>query len=149
MKEVVMEKIQLNYHLKLQEMCDCYMETDYLAKMQDMVGAESNDIEEDAVKYMALAILYAITRKAEKLSLKKKGDELSVRIKVNNKEDLPQPSAAVVDKVFQIMREILHIDEDKGEMDLSLGLRTGEVNVHVKVKGQGDKQSLKVKFPTL
>ena len=144
-----MEKIQLNYHLKLQEMCDCYMETDYLAKMQGMVGAESNDIEEDAVKYMALAILYAITRKAEKLSLKKKGDELLVRIKVDEKEDLPQPSAVVVDKVFQIMREILHIDEDKGEMDLSLGLRTGEVNVHVKIKGQGDKQSLKIKFPTL
>ncbi len=144
-----MEKIQLNYHLKLQEMCDCYMETDYLAKMQGMVGAESKDIDEDAVKYLALAILYAITRKAEKLSLKKKGDELSVRIKADQKEDLPQPSAVVVDKVFQIMREILHIDEDKGEMDLSLGLRTGEVNVHVRVKGQGDKQSLKVKFPTL
>jgi hypothetical protein len=47
------------------------------------------------------------------------------------------------------MREILHIDEEKGEMDLSLGLRTGEVNVHVKVKGQGDKQSVKIKFPTL
>jgi hypothetical protein len=125
------------------------METDYLAKMQGMVGAESKDIEEDAVKYLALAMLYAITRKAEKLSLKKKGDELSVRIKADQKEDLPQPSAIVMDKVFQIMREILHIDEDKGEMDLSLGLRTGEVNVYVKVKGQGDKQSLKVKFPTL
>jgi hypothetical protein len=125
------------------------METDYLAKMQGMVGAESKDIEEDAVKYLALAMLYAITRKAEKLSLKKKGDELSVRIKADQKEDLPQPSAVVVGKVFQIMREILHIDEDKGEMDLSLGLRTGEVNVYVKVKGQGDKQSLKVKFPTL
>ena len=144
-----MEKIQLNYHLKLQEMCDCYMETDFLANMQGMAGAESKDIEEDAVKYLALAILYAITRKAAKLSLKKKGDELSVRIKADQKEDLPQPSAVVVDKVFQIMREILHIDEDKGEMDLSLGLRTGEVNVHVKVKGQGDQQSLKVKFPAL
>jgi len=144
-----MEKIQLNYHLKLQEMCDCYMETDYLAKMQSMVGAESKDIDEDAIKYLALVILYAITRKAEKLSLKKKGDELSVRIKAGEKEDLPQPSPEVVDKGFQIMREILHINEDKGEMDLSLGLRTGEVNVHVKVKGQGDKQSLKIKFPTL
>jgi hypothetical protein len=144
-----MEKIQLNHHLKLQEMCDCYMETDFLANMQGMAGSESNDVEEDAVKYLALAILYAITRKAAKLSLKKKGDELSVRIKADEKEDLPQPSAAVVDRVFQIMREILHIDEDKGEMDLSLGLRTGEVNVHVKVKGQGDQQSLKVKFPAL
>ena len=144
-----MEKIQLNYHLKLQEMCDCYMETDFLANMQGMVGAESKDFEEDAVKYLALTILYAITRKAAKLTIKKKGDDLSVRIKADEKEDLPHPSAVVADKVFQVMREILHIDEDKGEMDLSLGLRTGEVNVHVKVKGQGDKQSLKIKFPTL
>jgi hypothetical protein len=144
-----MEKIQLNYHLKLQEMCDCYMETDFLANMQGMVGAESKDLEEDAVKYLALTVLYAITRKAAKLTIKKKGDDLSVRIKADEKEDLPHPSAVVADKVFQVMREILHIDEDKGEMDLSLGLRTGEVNVHVKVKGQGDKQSLKIKFPTL
>ena len=144
-----MEKIQLNYHLKLQEMCDCYMETDFLANMQGMVGAESKDLEEDAVKYLALTVLYAITRKAVKLTIKKKGDDLSVRIKADEKEDLPHPSAVVADKVFQVMREILHIDEDKGEMDLSLGLRTGEVNVHVKVKGQGDKQSLKIKLPTL
>jgi hypothetical protein len=144
-----MEKIQLNYHLKLQEMCDCYMETDYLANMQGMAGAVSKDVEEDAVKYLALIMLYAITRKAGKLSLKKKGDDVSVRIKADQKEDLPQPSAVIIDKVFQVMREILHIEEDKGEMDLSLGLRTGEVNVHVKVKGQDDKQSLKVKFPTL
>ena len=144
-----MEKIQLNYHLKLQEMCDCYMETDFLANMQGMVGAESKDLEEDAVKYLALTVLYAITRKAAKLTIKKKGDDLSVRIKADEKEDLPHPSAVVADKIFQIMREILHIDEEKGEMDLSLGLRTGEVNVHVKVKGQGDKQSLKIKFPTL
>ena len=144
-----MEKIQLNHHLKLQEMCDCYMETDFLANMQGMAGAVSKDVEEDAVKYLALAILYAITRKATKLTLKKKGNELSVRIKADGKEDLPQASAVVIDKVFLVMREILHIEEEKGEMDLSLGLRTGEVNVHVKVKGQGDKQSLKVKFPKL
>ena len=144
-----MEKIQLNYHLKLQEMCYCYMETDFLANMQGMVGAESKDLEEDAVKYLALTVLYAITRKAVKLTIKKKGDDLSVRIKADEKEDLPHPSAVVADKIFQIMREILHIDEEKGEMDLSLGLRTGEVNVHVKIKGQGDQQSLKVKFPTL
>jgi hypothetical protein len=144
-----MEKISLNYHLKLQEMCDCYLETDYLAKMQGMVGAETKDVDEDAIKYLALAMLYAITRKAEKLSLKKKADELTVRIKAEQKEDLPIPSGLVLDKVFQILREILHIEENKGEMDLSLGLRTGEVNVHVKSRREGDRQSLKIKFPAL
>jgi hypothetical protein len=125
------------------------METDYLAKMQGMVGAETKDVEEDAVKYLALAMLYAITRKAEKLSLKKKADDLTVRIKADQKEDLPIPSGLVLDKVFQVMRDILHIKEEKGEMDLSLGLRTGEINVHVKIKGEGNKQSLKIKFPVL
>ena len=144
-----MEKIQINYHLKLQEMCDCYMETDFLDKMRGMVGATSKDVEEDAVKYLALAMLYAITRKAEKLSVKKKADEAVVRIKADRKEDLPVPSAIVLEKVFQIMRQILHIETDKGEMDLSLGLRTGEVNVHVKVKTKDGKQSLKIEFPKL
>jgi hypothetical protein len=45
------------------------------------------------------------------------------------------------------MRTILHIEEDKGEMEFSLGLRSGEVNVTVKVERDGDRQSLKIKFP--
>jgi len=142
-----MEKMTLNYHLKLQEMCDCYMETDFLAKMQAMAGADSKDVEEDAIKYLALAIMFAITQKAEKLSFKKKAEELKAAIKNGSKEKLPVPSVAVLDKVFAIMRAILHIEDDKGEMDFSLGLRSGEVNVKVKVERDSDKQSLKIKFP--
>jgi hypothetical protein len=142
-----MEKIRLNYHLKLQEMCDCYMETDFLAAMQDMAGAGSKDIEEDAVKYLALALLYAISQKAEKLSFKKKGEELKARIKNGSKEKLPVPAGAILDEVFRIMRAILHIEEAKGEMELSLGLRSGEVDLMVKVERGEDKQSLKIKFP--
>ena len=142
-----MEKITVNNHLKLQEMCDCYMETDFLSAMQGMTGADSTDIEEDAIKYLALAIMFAITQKAEKLSLKKKGEELKVKIKNGSKEKLPLPAVAVMEKIFEIMRTILHIEEDKGEMEFSLGLRSGEVNVMVKVERKGDKQSLKIQFP--
>lgn len=142
-----MEKIRLNYHLKLQEMCDCYMETDFLAAMQGMAGVDSKDLEEDGIKYLALTIMYAITQKAEKLSFKKKGDELKATIKNGSKEKLPVPSVVILDKVFEIMRTILHIEEDKGEMEFSLGLRSGEVNVTVKVERDGDRQSLKIKFP--
>lgn len=144
-----MEKLSLNYHLKLQEMCDCYMETDFLPEMQAMAGAASEDLEEDAIKYLALAIMHTISEKAKKLSLKKKGGELTARIKNDEKLTLPVPSAAVFDKIFEIMRAILHIEADKGEMEFSLGLRTGEVNVMVKVAREADKQSLKIKFPEL
>jgi hypothetical protein len=142
-----MEKIRLNYHLKLQEMCDCYMETDFLAALQGMAGADSKDVEEDAIKYLSLAIMYAITKKAEKLSFKKKGEELKAKINNGSKEKLPVPSVAVLDKVFEIMRGILHIEEDKGEMEFSLGLRSGEVDVIVKADREDGKESLKIKFP--
>jgi hypothetical protein len=142
-----MEKIMLNYHLKLQEMCDCYMETDFLSAMQGMSGKESKDVEEDAIKYLALAIMYAITKKAEKLSLKKKGEEIKVKIKNNEKEKLPVPSGAVMDKAFAIMRSILHVEDDKGEVEFSLGLRSGEVNVLVGFDRDKEKESLKIKFP--
>lgn len=142
-----MEKIRLNYHLKLQEMCDCYMETDFLAALQGMAGADSKDVEEDAIKYLALAIMYAITQKAEKLSFKKKGEELKAKISNGSKEKLSVPSVAVLDKVFEIMRGILHLEEDKGEMEFSLGLRSGEVDVIVKVDREDGKESLKIKFP--
>ena len=142
-----MEKLSMNYHLKLQEMCDCYMETDFQALMQNMSGAGAGDLDENAVKYLALAIMYAITKKAEKLSFKKKGEEIDVKVKNDDKEELPPPPGVVLERVFAIMRTILHIEEDKGEMDFSLGLRSGEVNVRVKVAKEGDKQSLKIKFP--
>jgi len=146
-REIRMEKITVNNHLKLQEMCDCYMETDFLSAMQGMAETDSKDIEEDAIKYLALAIMFALTQKAEKLSLKKKGEELKIKIKNGSKEKLPLPAVAVMEKIFEIMRTILHIEEDKGEMEFSLGLRSGEVNVMVKVERKGDKQSLKFQFP--
>ena len=123
------------------------METDFLAALQGMAGAESKDVEEDAIKYLALALMYAITQKAEKLSFKKKGEELKVKINNGSKEKLSVPSVVVLDKVFEIMRGILHIEEDKGEMEFSLGLRSGEVDVIVKVDREDGKESLKIKFP--
>jgi len=142
-----MENITLNYHLKLQEMCDCYMETDFLAAMQGMAEKESKDVEEDGIKYLALAIMYAITKKAEKLSLKKKGEEIKAKIKNNEKERLPVPSGAVIDKALAIMRTILHVEEEKGEVEFSLGLRSGEVNLIVRFDREKGKESLKIKFP--
>jgi hypothetical protein len=146
-REIWMEKITVNNHLKLQEMCDCYMETDFLSAMQGMAEGESKDVDEDAIKYLALAIMYGLTQKAEKLSFKKKRNELKVKVKNGSKEKLPLPHATVLEKIIEIMRSILHIEVDKGEMEFSLGLRSGEVNLMVEVERKKDKQSLKIQFP--
>jgi len=142
-----MEKLSLNYHLKLQEMCDCYLETDFMPEMQHMSASPpSDDLEEDAIKYLALAIMHAINEQAAKLSLKKKGGVITVTVKNGEKEKLPAPAAPVFARIIEIVRAILHIEEDKGKLPLSLGLRNGEVNVMVKVKREDDRESVAFSF---
>ncbi len=141
-----MEKLSHNLHAKLQEMCDCYMETDFKSELAGMSVAQSSDLEEDAIKYLSLAIMYAITEQASKLSLKIKGDDVKVTVKSDEKETLSAPSSELAAKSIEIMRTILHLEEDKSELPLSLGLRSGQVDVLVKLKREGEKESMKIAF---
>ena len=138
-----------NYHLKLQEMCDCFMETDFKKQLHGTAGQSPDDIDESAIKYLSLAIMYTITEKAGKLSLKRKDDQIIVKIKGDEEITLPAPSAAQFEKIVEIIRAILHIDTDKGEMPLALGLRSGNLDLQVKTKRKGEKESIKIKFPAL
>jgi hypothetical protein len=117
-----MEKISRNYHARLQEMCDCYLETDYRMEMEKMASETSPDLEEDALKYLALSILYATTEKARKLSFKKKKGEPKVTVKAEEKMGLPVPPGEIADKIFEIMRSITHLEGEKGKEPFSLGL---------------------------
>jgi hypothetical protein len=144
-----MELAHRNYHLKLQEMCDCYLDTDYKKKLHDMASQGSDDLEETARKYLALAIMYTITEKAAKLSLQKKEEKVTVKMKGEEKITLPAPTAAQFDKIVEIIRAILHLEEDTGEMPLTMGLRSGDIEVQVKTKRKEGKESLKIEFPPL
>ena len=136
-----------NLHLKLQEMCDCYLETDFESQLSGIGSKQSDDIDEDAVRYLALALMYAITEQAGKLSLKKKGQEVAVKIKSDKgKISLPSPGINLFDSILRIIRAILHIDSEKGESLLSLGLRSGDVEMQVRVKEKEGQASLRFKF---
>jgi hypothetical protein len=144
-----MERISRNYHARLQEMCDCYMETDYRKEMEVMASESSVDLEEDALKYLALSILYATTEKAKKLSFKKKKGEPKVTVKAEEKMELPTPPGEIADKIFEIMRAVTHLEGEKGREPFSMGLRDGRMELGVKVEKEEDKESLKFSFPGL
>ncbi len=144
-----MEIADRNYHLKLQEMCDCFMDTDFKKKLHGMAGQTSEEVEESAVKYLALAIMYSITEKASKLSLKKKEDKITAKMKAGTDISLPAPSIPQFDKMVEIVRAILHIEEEKGEMPLALGLRSGNLELQVKTKRKENSESIKIEFPSL
>lgn len=144
-----MEIAERNFHLKLQEMCDCYLETDFQKQMRAMVDSKTGEAEENAVKYLSLAIMFAVTQKAAKLSLKRKEEKVTVTVKADEKISLPSPNAVLFDGISQVIRQILHIEADKGEMLLALGLRSGDLELKVKVERESGKEKIKIKFPAL
>ena len=145
-----MEQLSRNFHAKLQEMCDCYMDSDFQAELTRPVPVQSVSLEEDAIRYFALLILYTLTVKAPQLALKKKKGVVSVTVSsLNENKTLTPPPLEIAAKIFEIMRAITHIEKDKGELPLSLGLRNERVEVQVKLKKGEDEESLKLVFPEL
>ena len=145
-----MERLSRNYHLKLQEMCDCYLETNFREQLSAMASRESADVEEDAFKYLALAIMATLTGEAKKLSFKKSKDSTKIIIKAKEQKiELPVPSQDIIDKIIAITRAITHLEKDKGECPLVLGLKNDQLELHVKVKKEKEKESIKFAFPDL
>ena len=102
-----MEKLSHNYHAKLQEMCDCYMDTDFLAEMKREIPVESATLEEEAIRYFALLILYTLTVKAQQLSVKKKRGALQVTVTSpqEEKKSLSPPPEEIVDKILALTKD--------------------------------------------
>lgn len=139
-----------NLHQKLIEMCDCYLETDFKSRILETAQTPPDDLEEDSLKYLALTIMYAVTEKARKLTLKNKKGQVTVTVKAGgDKNSVPAPPPEMFAKIIEIIRTILHLEEDNASMPLSLGLRNGQVDVQVKVERKDDKETLKLKFPDL
>ena len=139
-----------NLHLKLIEMCDCYLETDFKGQIQRLAASPGDDVDEESVKYLALAIMYALTEKARKLVFKRKKGQLTVLLKADgDKISLKAPSVEIFNRIVAIIRAILHLEEDKASMPLSLGLRNGQIDLQVKVEREDNKESLRITFPDL
>jgi len=139
-----------NAHLKLIEMCECFMDTDYPSTIQKVADSPGADSSEEGFKYLALAILYGLTEKAVRLTLKKKQDKITVTIKTgHNKIALRAPHPALFAEITNIIRAILHLEEDKGSLPLILGLKNGQVELQVKIEKQPGKETLKIRYPEL
>ncbi len=135
-------------HLKLIEMCDCYMETNFRDQIQHLATTPGDDAEEDSMKYLALAIMYAVSENTRKLTFKRKKSNITVLIKGRGeKTSMKAPPQDIFNRVISIIRGILNLEEDKASMPLALGLRSGQLEVQVKVERKGEKESLRITFP--
>jgi hypothetical protein len=138
-------KDERNLHLKVQELCDCYATTDPLREMsQIQTTAGQEDI---ALKWIALAALHGVNSNAKKITLAKRDDgNISVTAEYRASE-LPSPGNAVGEQILAAVREITHIEADRGQTQLALGMRDSSIDLEVKIKSKKGTDKLSLKFP--
>jgi hypothetical protein len=105
------------------------------------------DQEEAALKWLALAALHGVNHNAEEITISrnKKGD-LKVVAKYRETE-LPSPGSAVGLKIMSAVREITHIEGERGKTILALGMRNDSLELKVKIKVKGQHEKVAIEFP--
>jgi len=132
-------------HKKTQEFIDCFATTDPLKEMSRL--GKGGDEEEEALKWLALAALHGINMNAKKISISKSQDgQFSVTAQYREKT-LPSPGAHIGRKIMDLVREITHLEEEKGKTVLALGVRDGSIDLKVKVKKEKSGEEITLKFP--
>ncbi len=132
-------------HKKVQDMCDCYATTDPLKEMSAMGG--DADTGEAAVKWLALAALHGVNHDADKITVSRNGDGNVSVTATYRKSDLPSPGGDVGEHIFEAVRAITHIDDDKGKTALALGIRDSSVDLKVKFKKKDGGEKVIISFP--
>ena len=138
-------KEKRNVHLKVQELCDCYATNDPLKEMSTVKN--EGDKDEAALKWLALTALHGVNGNAENITIiRSKDGEISVTAKYRESE-LPSPGSDVGAKILEAVREITHIEGDKGKTPLALGIRNDSIEIQVKVNSEEGKEKVTLKFP--
>ncbi len=145
MKEGKNMKEKRNVHLKVQELCDCYATNDPLKEMS--VVKNDSDKDEAALKWLALASLHGVNNNAKEVTITRSKDgEVRVTAKYRESE-LPSPGSDVGTRIMEAIREITHIEGDKGKSPLSLGIRNDSIELQVKIKTKDDREKVTINFP--
>ena len=138
-------KEKRNVHLKVQELCDCYATNDPLKEMSTVKNEADKD--EAALKWLALTALHGVNGNAEKITITRSRDgEISVTAKYRESE-LPSPGSDVGAKIIKAVREVTHIEGDKGSTPLALGIRNDSIELQVEMKSEEGKETVSLKFP--
>jgi hypothetical protein len=144
-KEKKNMKEKRNVHLKVQELCDCYATNDPLKEMSTVKNEADKD--EAALKWLALTALHGVNGNAEKITITRSRDgEISVTAKYRESE-LPSPGSDVGAKIMEAVREVTHIEGDKGSTPLALGIRNDSIELQVEMKSEEGKETVSLKFP--
>ena len=143
-----------NYHQRLQEFCDCYLETDPKKELekaaQGISGDPSGGLDELALKFLGLGIFYGAAEKVKKISIERSNEgKVLFSVESKGKYQLPPPGVQVADRIISIGRSITHIDEAKGKEPVSFGLRNDRFDLTFQFDRKKKAETFTILFPKL
>jgi len=149
-----MIKDDRNYHQRLQEFCDCYMETNPKKELENAAKGISGDpggnLDELALKFLGLGIFYGASEKAKKISIQRSKDgKVLFTVESRGQYQLPPPSTQLADRIISIARSITHIEENMGKESVSLGLRNDRMDITFQFDRKDGGESFVILFPEL
>ncbi len=134
-----------NLHLKVQELCDCFSTTDPLKEMSELKN-DRNSLDA-ALKWLALSVLHGVNNNAKEISIRQDDDgTVSVMAEYRDTE-LPSPGPEVAANIFEAVREMTHIDDDKGKTVFAMGIRDSSLDLSISVKNKNGNRKISIKFP--
>lgn len=134
-----------NLHLKVQELCDCFATTDPLKEMSGV--KDSPEVDEAALKWIALAVLHGINDNAKNITLTADEDGKVEVMASYRKSELPSPGSEIGRKVVEEIREIVHMEKKKEKLALALGFRNNDLELKIESSKKHGKETIKIKFP--
>ena len=138
-------KEKRNVHLKVQELCDCYATNDPLKEMSDIKA--DTDKEEAALKWLALAALHGVNDNAREVTITRSSNgDIKVTAKYREAE-LPSPGSEIGEQIMGAVREITHIEGEKGKSAFALGIREDSIGLKVKMKAKKGGERVTIEFP--
>jgi hypothetical protein len=132
-------------HLKFQEHIDCFATIDPLKEMSTI--KDEADKDDAALKWLALAALHGINNHADKIVVNRSENGETEVSAEYRKSHLPSPGSEIGEKIIKAMRDIIHIEEDKGKSMLALGVKDSSLTLEVKIKAKKDGEKLVIEFP--
>lgn len=132
-------------HMKVQEQCDCFANADPLREMAALKGEA--DLEEGALKWIALAVLHGINDNATKIGIcRTSAGDVTVTARYRESE-LPSPGAGIGAGIVDVVKGITHIEGEKGTLPVVIGIRDGSIELEVKFKKSEEGEEVVIKFP--
>lgn len=132
-------------HLKVQELCDCFATTDPLQEMSKI--KKEKEVDEAALKWLALAILHGINSNADRISIQQEKDgSINVSAKYR-KTELPSPGKKIGSRIIEAVKNITHIEKSKGSTPLAFGFRNDSMELQVSTKDKKGEHRVTIQFP--